>query len=230
MYKIISNDKVLDVVQYPKFLRFLPTGHIAFTDKASAQGILGSDETTIYSFEPVANKNYLIVTISKITSEKDFKRLQSLLKSNQVVSADESKLAKAKQAKIDSLSSQCNSIITAGFAIVLSDGISYKFKLTAEDQLNLMLIENRLMVGDSAFVYHATNQPCQIFSGEDMRKVIAAFRRHILYHTTYFNAAKQYIKALSNTEKVNLFTYGIDVSDAVEDPMIRQILKNGGVK
>jgi hypothetical protein len=39
---------------------------------------------------------------------------------------------------------------------------------------------------------------------------------------------KQYINAQVNIEKVNLFTYGMDVSSAVDDIVIKQILKNGG--
>jgi hypothetical protein len=50
MYKIIQNDKVIDVVQYHKFVRFLPTGHVAMTDRSSAQGIVGSDNKTLYSY------------------------------------------------------------------------------------------------------------------------------------------------------------------------------------
>jgi hypothetical protein len=62
-----------------------------------------------------------------------------------------------------------------------------------------------------------------------MQKVVGAFRRHILYHTTYFNAAKQYIKSLTDVKSVDNFTYGMDISDAVEDMVLRQILRNGGV-
>jgi hypothetical protein len=57
---------------------------------------------------------------------------------------------------------------------------------------------------------------------------VAAFKRHTLYHTTYFNAAKQYINALIDREKINQFSYGDDVLGVVEDPILRQILKNGG--
>jgi hypothetical protein len=50
MYKIIQNNKVVDVVQIPHFVRFLRSGHVAFTDKTSAQGIVGSDDKTLYYF------------------------------------------------------------------------------------------------------------------------------------------------------------------------------------
>lgn len=224
MYKIIQNDKVIDVVKYPRFVSFLASGHIAITDKTSAQGIAGSDNETVYSF--TARFGYQTVTIKEITPE-EFSRLQKLLNSNQEISADESALAVAKREAIKRLSSICKTKITSGFSIILSDGESYDFKLTTEDQLNLMSIEGQLNAGAETFIYHATNQPCKFFSREDMTKIITTFKRYTLYHTTYFNTAKQYINSLVDTEKVRLFTYGTDISDTVDNVVIKQILKNG---
>jgi hypothetical protein len=224
MYKIIQNNKVIDVVRYPQFISFLASGHITMTDKTSAEGIVSSDNKTIYSFQP--RLGYLEVTIAEINS-KEFERLQGLLDSHQEVCADESTLMRARQEKVKRLSAQCKTKIYAGFSIMLADGESYKFKLTAEDQLNLMSIENQLNAGAETVIYHATNQPCKIFLREDMLKVITAFRRHITYHTTYFNVAKQYINSLTDMEEINNFDYGTDVSIAVKDRAIKQILRNG---
>jgi hypothetical protein len=225
MYKIIQNDKVIDVVKYPRFVSFLASGHIAITDKTSAQGIASSDNETVYSFTP--RFGYQTVTIKEIAPE-EFSRLQNLLNSNQEISADESALAEAKREAIKRLSSICKNKITSGFSIILSDGESYNFKLTTEDQLNLMSIEGQLNAGAETFIYHATNQPCRFFSRDDMTKIIATFKRYTLYHTTYFNVAKQYINSLVDIGKVNTFTYGTDVSEVVDDIVIKQILKNGG--
>jgi hypothetical protein len=227
MYKIIQNDRVVDVVRVPRFISFLPSGHIAITDKTSAQGIAGSDNKTIYSFKPSSRQDVTTATIKEITLE-EFDRLKNLLNSKQEVSADESALAIAKNAVIKRLSKQCKNIITAGFSVKLSDGNTYDFKLTVEDQLNLMSIENQLTAGAETFLYHATGQPCKFFSKEDMTKIISAFKRYTLYHTTYFNVAKQYINSLVDIEKVNRFVYGTDISDTVKDLVIKQILKNGG--
>jgi hypothetical protein len=224
MYKIIQNNKVIDIVQNPHFVRFLVSGHIAFTDKSSANGIVGSDKATIYSFQP--HPKYQTATIEKITS-KEFERLQGLLNSGKEVCADESALAEAKQSKINQLSDQCKAFINAGFSIVLSDGNSYDFELTTEDQLNLMSIEGLLKSGAETIIYHASNLPCRVFLRTDMLKVIKAFRRHVTYHTTYFNVAKQYINSLTDMEKINKFSYGTDVSVAINDRIIKQILRNG---
>jgi hypothetical protein len=224
MYKIIQNNKVIDVVKYPQFINFLASGHIAMTDKTSANGIVGSDNETAYSFQP--RLGYQTVSIEEITV-KEFERLQSLLNSNQEVCVNEAALAQIRRGKINQLSNQCKACINSGFSITLSDSESYNFKLTAEDQLNLISIEGQLNAGAETVIYHATNQPCKVFSRDDMLKVIKAFRRHVTYHTTYFNAAKQYINSLTDVEKIEKFSYGADVLVAVKDRVIKQILRNG---
>ena len=224
MYKIIKNNKIIDIVQYADFIRFLSTGQVIRTSKDFAEGIVSSDNETIYSFQP--RSSYQTVSIEKITVN-EFERLQGLLDSGKEVCADESVLDKARQSKIKQLSSQCKANISAGFSITLSDSKSYNFKLTAEDQLNLMSIEGQLNAGAETIIYHATDQLCRIFSRNDMLKIIKAFRRHVTYHTTYFNAAKQYINSLTDVEKIKKFSYGADVSTIVKDRFIKQILRNG---
>lgn len=226
MLKIIQNNKVIDVIKTPSFINFLPSGHIAFTDKSSAKGVVGSDGQTVYSFIPSAK--YAVVTTKEI-SAAEFEGLQKLLNSGQEISADSTQLEKAKTAKIKILSTTCKNKIIAGFSVKLSDGAEYNFKLTVEDQLNLMMLENQLSAGATTFIYHATEQPCKMYNREDVTKIIQAFRAHTLYHTTYFNIAKQYIKSLTSIEAVNMFTYGDDVSATTSDKALRQILKKGGI-
>lgn len=224
MYKIIQNNKIVDVVKHPQFVSFLASGHIAMTDRTSAEGIVGSDNRTIYSFKPVSS--YPVATIEEI-SINELERLQSLLGSGQELAADETILVKTKKKALQRLSSKCKASISAGFSVLLSDYESYNFKLTAEDQLNLMSIEGQLNAGAETIIYHATNQPCKVFSRDDMLKVVKAFRRHVTYHTTYFNVAKQYINSLTDIEKINQFSYGTDVSGVVTDKSIKQILTSG---
>ena len=227
MYKIIHKDRVVDVVKQPRFFKLLPTGHVALTDKSSAHGIVGSNNTTLYAFTSLKQRKLDVVTIEEIAAE-EFNRLKSLLNSSKEVFADDSILANAKRDKLTQLSNICKNKIVSGFSVALSDGETYSFKLTTEDQLNLMSIEGQLNMGAETFIYHATNQPCRFFSREDMLKIINTFKRYTLYHTTYFNVAKQSINSLTSLEKVNTFTYGTDVSGSADDIVIKQILKNGG--
>jgi hypothetical protein len=209
-------------------VKVLPSGHVTFTDKASANGIIGSDEKTLYSFEQVSRKDIKIVTIDKI-SEKEFNRLNGLLNSGKKITADSAALSTAINETINSLSESCNNKIVEGFSIRLSDGRKHSFRLTIEDQLNLLNLENQINSStNQTFIYHETGKLCQVYSRTDMSKIIKAFRQHILYHTTYFNVAKQYVMSLADINEVNAFTYGTNVSSIVKDNTIKQILKNGG--
>ena len=227
MYSIIYESKIIDVVQNPTFIKVLLSGHVAFTDKASANGILGSDNKTIYAFEPVNYKNAKVVSMEEI-SEEEFSKLRGLLNSGYEITADRLALTSAIAEAILKLSEICNSKIIEGFSIRLSDNEKHNFRLTTEDQLNLLNLENQLNSGAYTFVYHATGEPCKIFTREEVVKIVKAYRRHVLYHTTYFNIAKQYINSLVDIDKVVEFTYGMDVSKATDNEVIEQILKNGG--
>lgn len=226
MYKIIYNNSIIDVVKRPTFVRFLKTGQITVTNKTSAQGIAGSDQVTVYSFIP--NTKYTMVTIAEI-NQKEFERLKSLLDSATEGIPDDGTLTEVKTAKINSLSKICKSKITSGFSIKLSDEHYHGFKLTTEDQINLMSIENQLLTDENLFVYHATNEPCRAYKREDMLKIIKAYKKHVLYHTTYFNIAKQYIKNSTNMEKINSFNYGNDVLGFTQDSTLKAIIEGGPV-
>ncbi len=227
MYKIIQNNKVIDIVKNPRFVRILSSGYIAITDKTSANGIVGSNNQTIYSFVPTERKDISVAIIEEITLE-EFNRLQNLLNSKMAISADALLLEQTKQNALTQLSTFCKEAITAGFSITLSDGELYNFKLTQEDQINLLNIENQLNAGAKTVIYHATDLPCRIFTCADMTKIIKAYRSHVQYHTTYFNIAKQYLKSLTDIDKIKAFTYGTDISDKAKDPTLRYILKKGG--
>ena len=228
MYSIIYQNNIIDVVQNPTFVKVLPSGHVTFTDKASANGIIGSDNKTIYGFEQINRENAKIISIEEI-SEQEFNRLFSLLNSGHEITANKDALTAAIDEAINSLSETCNTKIIDGFSIRLSDSKKHDFRLTTEDQLNLLNLENQLNNGtNQTFIYHETGKPCQAYSRVDMIKIIKAFRQHVLYHTTYFNVAKQYLKSLVNINKVKAFKYGTNVLRVVEDDTIKQILETGG--
>lgn len=228
MYKIIHEGKVIDVVKTPKFLRFISKNNIALASETTAEGIASSDGKTAYSFGPCKKSGVKQVKIEAI-SETEFSRLKYLLNSGQPLNIDD-EINEAKQNTIARLSVACKNSITEGFTIALSNGRPYHFRLTAEDQLNLMQIESQLNAGVKSFIYHATNKPCEVFYKHDMVKIINAYRKHVEYHTTYFNCAKHYIMGLQDLTVINLFTYGKPITSTVSDETIRKILSDGGVK
>ena len=228
MYKIILNNKVIDVVEKPRFLKFLKSGNIAISDKSSANGVLGSDYKTIYSLVAGIKPDAPTVIIEEIDQE-EFNRLDSLLNSESEVVADSGLLNLEISAAVENLSQTCKYKIKSGFSVLLSDGKIYKFKLTQEDQINLLSLENQLNAGNDIFIYHATDKPCQVFKRDDMKKIIKTYRKFVLYHTTYFNAAKHYVSSLTDIDQIKKFYYGYDVANTVSDYAVKQILLNGEV-
>ena len=229
MYKIMQEGKVIDLINFPKFIKFLKSGLVTITNSFLAQGIIGSDDETIYCFSSILGKDYPVVTLEEISVE-EFEKLQSLLDSSQKADDSVDMLEAAKQTKINSMSAMCKNKIISGFSVKLLDGYDHNFKLTTEDQLNLMLLESQLNSGESYFIYHATDSPCQVYLREDVIRILKTYKAHVIFHTTYFNTLKQYIKTLNDIEKVNSFVYGTDVTDFAVDPVIKQILRNGGVQ
>ena len=228
MYKLIYNGQVIDVVRHPSFIKFLTSGHIAMTDQLSADGIVGSDYKTAYSFTQIPERDdVLVVSIEQIDVD-EFNRLTSLLNSADKANKVGPKVIRARESLITALSEICRTKITDGFSITLRGRNSYNFKLTTEDQLNLLSLENQLNAGAETFVYHGTGLPCEVFTREDMQKIVKAYRKHVCYHTTYFNVAKQYIQSLTDINKINTFVYGTDIAGMTQDLQIREILRAGG--
>jgi hypothetical protein len=226
MYKIILDNKIIDVVRKPRFLKLLKSGFVAITDKSSANGIAGSDNKTIYSLVDDIRADIPTVIIEEIDLD-EFSRLDSLLNSGADIIANAAELNTEIDTAIENLSQICRHVITSGFSVLLSDGKIYKFKLTVEDQINLLNLENQLNAGENMFIYHATGSPCQVFKREDMQKIICTYRKFVRYHTTYFNAAKRYVSSLTNIDEIKAFSYGTDISSTVSDVAVRQILLDG---
>ena len=226
MYKIILNNKVIDIVRRPRFLKLLSSGNVAITDKTSANGIAGSDNKAIYSLVAGIRPDVPTVILEEI-DENEFNRLDSLLNSGEEIVANNAKLQNAIKAAIENLSQICKTKIKDGFSVLLSDGNVHKFRLTAEDQINLLNLENQLNAGENVFIYHATGMPCQVFKREDMKKIIKTYRKFVQYHTTYFNAAKHYISSLTDIDQIKKFSYGINIASTVSDYAVKQILLDG---
>lgn len=225
-YKVLDNKtkKIIDVLQNPKYIKFLPHGRIYNTNRQTAHGVLGRDGR-IYSFTNNVDPDIITITLYEIT-EEEFTRLESLVNSG-TMEIDPVALEAAIVNKITELSNTCNERITNGFTVQLSDCTEYRFHLTTEDQLNLLQHEFQYQQGIKSFVYHAAGCPCVVFSRKDMAKILSKFKRHVLYHTTYFNTAKQYLKTLVDINKITNFTYGVDVSNHTKDAAIKRILKGG---
>ena len=93
----------------------------------------------------------------------------------------------------------------------MNDGTYQTFRLTIEDQLNLLGIEREILNGEQSFLYHSTNNVCEFYSQEEMLRLINESYKHKTYHTTYFNLLKYCINNMSNIDAISQIEYGIDL-------------------
>lgn len=224
-FKLIYNGFVIDALKSPQYIKFSKYGHVSLSDHGSAQGVVGSDRKTPYRFSGFATEtSFKEVSMVPIT-ELEYTQLSALLGSGRTdIPGDNLRLYECKKAKIAEMSAICSDMITKGFSVLLSDNYYHNFRLTIEDQLNLYRIENQLLAGETSFVYHETNSPCQVYSKEDITIIVNASKNLTLYHTTYFNVLKQYINARVSVSEVEEVYYDMDILDEVADTSIKALL------
>ena len=121
------------------------------------------------------------------------------------------------------MSRSCFEVITNGIDVELSDGNTYHFSLTVEDQLNLITISSMISEGQSTLPYHADGEQCVFFSADDMLKVIETATNFKTYHTTYFNSLKTYILALETIDEIKSVYYGVDIPEEYQSPVWKEI-------
>lgn len=88
MYKIIENNQIIDVMETIQFVKYLPkTQRSIFIDERQANGILSSNNSTIYHIEGTSNvfpESYKTVTYEKIEQE-EYDKLTKQLKTNEAL-------------------------------------------------------------------------------------------------------------------------------------------------
>lgn len=134
-----------------------------------------------------------------------------------------------KEAKINEMSYICNQTITNGFNVVLSDGNTYHFSLTTQDQLNLITLSSMVASGETQIPYHADDELCRFYSAEDINTIITTATQFKTYQVSYFNALKMYINSLKRKKTVAAVQYGMAIPEEHQSEVLKTMLAvNGG--
>lgn len=120
---------------------------------------------------------------------------------------------KMKNAKISELSTACNTTITAGCDVTLSDGSTGHISMTDEDQINLMSAMSTVGAGAAGYPYHLDGALCRVYSAADILTMGTAATRHKLYHTTYCNHLLVWVRRCETAAEVEAITYGCDLPE-----------------
>ena len=129
--------------------------------------------------------------------------------------------------KIAAMSAACNAAITAGVDVELSDGNTYHYSLTLEDQLNMMNLQAMVASGAESVPYHADGEECRYYSAADFAAIAEAATAWKLYHESYFNSLRSYIQSMTTVEEIEAVTYGMEIPAEYQTDVLKNL--TGGV-
>ena len=132
--------------------------------------------------------------------------------------------AYAQEATTNEIPTLENKVITNGFDVVLSDGNSYHFSLTTQDQLNLITLSSMVANGEEQIPYHADGELCRFYSAEDINIIITTATQFKTYQISYFNALKAYIESLDDMNEIGAITYGVDIPVEYQSDVLKVLL------
>ena len=124
---------------------------------------------------------------------------------------------------IAAMSEACNQAIVSGVDVTLSDGGTYHFSLGIEDQINMMNLQSMALSGAESVPYHADGAGCRYYSAEDFNKIAEAATAWKLYHESYFNSLREYVRSLTTNEELGSVEYGMEIPEAYQTDVFRQL-------
>lgn len=230
-YKLIRDKEFIGIATSYDLRKYQRKHNIILTsDEKFAQYIQCNDK--LYRddwFAPIITNDidFEVVSIVSI-SEEEFNDLSSAIEKNEEIVVDndmdsvinieqptdpidETTVEFVMSKKISEMSKMCNSTISAGFDIILGDGVTHHFSLTTQDQLNLMMLESMIDDGETNIPYHADGELCKFYSVDDIYKILSMSTKFKTYQTAYFNSLKSYIKSLQDISVISNITYGVEI-------------------
>lgn len=122
-------------------------------------------------------------------------------------------LAEVQADKLAELNAACDAAIVSGCAVTLSDGTVGHISLTLPDQINLSTAQAAILAGGSGYAYHLDGALCEIYPAADIAIMAQAATDHILYHQTYCNHVRAWVKRCEAVAEVQAITYGAELPD-----------------
>ena len=244
-YKVIKDNEIIDVLDNITFVKIQIThNRLIVCPEKFAQGILSSNGENIWFVDGIIEENinkYEVVELIKI-DETEYNILKDALISNEFIEVPEepeeqpiepgltedelNTLEFVRDSKIAEMNNICNTMITQGFDVILSDKKSHHFDFSVDDQLNMMSLKELIIAGETLIPYHASNEPCKFYSVEDIQIILNAGTKLKTYHVTYFNALKQYIKSLRSINTVSKVFYGMDIPEKYQSEVFITLLNS----
>ena len=213
-----ANNHIITISDKFKFYRYDKSANLIPCAYDIATLCSPSKSTRLYKFRPSSNGRNCKYKLTKVSLEE----LAEL--SDYIDRDDESTLIPLRKKKLEELSKICNSTITKGIDIILSDNQAHHFTLDVEDQCNLNRIMMLVAAGNlNTVLYHYKDGKIQKFSLADFKKIYAETNLHISYHTTYFNLLKGCINNMYNASQISAVYYGYPLRNPADIELLRSL-------
>lgn len=126
-----------------------------------------------------------------------------------------------KAIKIKQLSAQCRLTIENGFDLELRGEIHH-FSLNTQDQINLINL-NIMAQTQSLIPYHADGEAVIFYTNEEINEIVETATSFKIYHTTYYNALKEYVNTLKTIEEIAAIEYGTPIPDEYKSDVLKML-------
>ena len=240
-YKIIKDNTFIGAINSDDFIRYQAKNNF-FENANERCGEYADCNGHLYRstwMRPaIANgPEYIEATIFEITKE-EYDSYRAAIAANEEIILEEPEeetekipyvnpldtisLDFIRSSKLNEMSNTCRHLIEAGFDITLTDGQSHHFSLDTQDQLNLITL-SAMAETQELIPYHADGEVCRFYTAAEMKQIIAAATQFKIYHTTYYNALKQYINSLDTIEAISAITYGIELPEEYQSDVLKAI-------
>lgn len=243
-YKIIQEQKIIGVSNNFEFRYINSISNMILSTDITKANFLECNNTLYHDSWmitiPNNFKRFQIATIKEI-DEKDYLNLLSALQNNEII-IDNKKQSEQlipviqpenieitgieliRERKIKELSYICNQTIENGFDIQLLDGKIHHFSLTTQDQLNLITLSQMTANGMEQIPYHADGELCKFYTPIEIQMIVAEATRFKTYHTTYYNALKNYVNSLDDPYVIADIQYGIELPEEYQSDVLKALL------
>ncbi len=115
--------------------------------------------------------------------------------------------------KLREVSDACEAAITAGIDVLFGDGRKEHFSLEVPDQSNIDGVFNAVVLGATAYPYHADGEQCKLYTAGDIVTLYTAKQSYITQQTTYNNALRQWVRRETSLEVLKGISYGAELPD-----------------
>lgn len=236
-YKLLSDGKIVDAVTAPCYVQYdTRIGLFLACGETQAQGLASHDGNTYWHLDGCAEfgvDGYVTVSAEAISDEEAIAIIAALDAGQSVPEPEpepdpDGSVELVRENTIAQMSALCSAAITGGVDVALSDGKTYHFSLSLEDQLNLLSLQGMIASGSEAVPYHADGEECRYYSAEDFKSISEAATFWKLYQESYFNSLRGYIRSMETMAELLAVSYGMSIPEDYQTDVLKQLMSQMG--